>query len=80
MTSTRLLIVFVVSCALLCRPARLLAATPRGSITIDRIADIKNLHYTGNTGMWMGLDPTDAPLFLRNLGTRDVYALSLEEK
>ena len=47
---------------------------------VDRIADIKNLHYTGNTGMWMGLDPTDAPLFLRNLGTRDVYALSLEEK
>jgi eukaryotic-like serine/threonine-protein kinase len=47
---------------------------------VERVVDIKNLHYTGNTGMWMGLDPTDAPLFLRNLGTRDVYALSLAGK
>ena len=48
--------------------------------TVEQIADIKNLNYTGNTGMWMGLDPTDSPLFLRNLGTRDVYALSLETR
>ena len=30
--------------------------------------------------MWMGLDPTDAPLFLRNIGTRDIYALNLNVK
>lgn len=47
---------------------------------IERVVDIKDLHYTGNSGMWMGLDPTDAALFLRNLGTCDVYALSLEGK
>lgn len=47
---------------------------------VDRIIDIKDLKYTGSTGMWMGLDRTDAPLFLRDLGTRDVYDLSLEEK
>jgi hypothetical protein len=47
---------------------------------VEQIADIKTLNYTGNTGMWMGLDATDAPLFLRSLGTRDVYALSLETK
>jgi serine/threonine protein kinase/Tol biopolymer transport system component len=45
--------------------------------TIERLVDIKTLNYTGNSGMWMGVDPTGAPLFLRDLGTRDVYALSL---
>jgi Tol biopolymer transport system component len=47
---------------------------------VERIADLRDLNYTGNTGMWMGLDSTDAPMFLRSLGTRDVYALSLERK
>jgi serine/threonine protein kinase len=47
---------------------------------VERIADIKDLNYTGNTGMWMGLDATDAPMFLRNLGTHDVYALDLDWK
>jgi len=30
--------------------------------------------------MWMGLDPTVAPLFLCNIGTRDIYALNLNLK
>lgn len=47
---------------------------------VVRLIDLKDLHYTGNTGMWMGLDPTDAPLFLRDIGTDDVYALTLEQK
>jgi Tol biopolymer transport system component len=29
---------------------------------------------------WMGLDPTDAPLLLRDHGTSEIYALTLEEK
>jgi len=28
----------------------------------------------------MGLDPTDAPLLLRDIGSEDIYALTLEEK
>jgi eukaryotic-like serine/threonine-protein kinase len=44
---------------------------------VEQIVDLKDLLYTGKAGMWMGLDSTDAPLFLRNLGTRDVYALHL---
>jgi len=28
----------------------------------------------------MGLDPTDAPLLLRDIGSDDLYALTLEEK
>lgn len=46
----------------------------------ERIVDVKDLHYTGNSGMWMGLDPTEAPLFLHDLGTDDIYALALEQK
>ena len=29
---------------------------------------------------WFGLDPTDAPLLLRDIGTSDIYALTLEQK
>jgi hypothetical protein len=28
----------------------------------------------------MSLDPTDAPLVLRDVGSDDIYALTLEEK
>ena len=44
----------------------------------ERLIDLKDLSSTGNTGMWMGLDPTEAPLFLRDQGSEDVYALTLE--
>jgi Tol biopolymer transport system component len=46
----------------------------------ERLVSVSDLQYTGNAGMWMGLDPTDAPLFLRDVGTNDIYALTLEEK
>ena len=29
---------------------------------------------------WLGLDPTDAPLLLRDAGTDEIYALTLEQK
>jgi Tol biopolymer transport system component len=44
------------------------------------VADLKNFRFTGTLGLWFGLDPTDAPLLLRSVGTSDVYALALEEK
>jgi Tol biopolymer transport system component len=47
---------------------------------VEHIVDLKSLHYTGNSSMWMGMDPTDAPLFLRDLGSQDVYALALDRK
>jgi Tol biopolymer transport system component/DNA-binding winged helix-turn-helix (wHTH) protein len=46
----------------------------------ERIADLKGVHYTGYYTVWLGLDPTDAPLLLRDVGTSDVYALTLEQK
>jgi Tol biopolymer transport system component/DNA-binding winged helix-turn-helix (wHTH) protein len=44
----------------------------------ERIHDMKDWHSTG--WYWMGLDPTDAPLMLRDIGSSDIYALTLESK
>ena len=44
------------------------------------VVSLKNFPVTGTYGLWFGLDPTDAPLMLRDASTTDVYALTLEEK
>lgn len=44
----------------------------------QRVADMSGWHLTGHTGCSMSLDPTDAPLVLRDAGTDDIYALTLE--
>ena len=46
----------------------------------ELVADTKDVTPTGSFGVWFGLDPTDTPLLLRDAGTQDVYALSLERK
>jgi hypothetical protein len=46
----------------------------------ERIIDLKGVHYTGYYGVWFGLDPTEALLLLRDIGTSDIYALRLEQK
>jgi eukaryotic-like serine/threonine-protein kinase len=46
----------------------------------EHVIDLKDFRYTGNAGGWMGLDPTGAPLFLRDLSTSDIYSLTLEQK
>jgi eukaryotic-like serine/threonine-protein kinase len=43
------------------------------------VVDLKGFRYTGTLGLWFGLDPTDAPLMLRDVSTSDVYALTLEK-
>ncbi len=45
---------------------------------VERVVDLNNFPYTGNDGMWMGLDPTDAPLLVRDEGTDDIYSLAME--
>jgi Tol biopolymer transport system component len=42
----------------------------------ERVADLRDMHRV----FWFGLDPTDAPLLLRDVGSADIYALTLEEK
>lgn len=46
----------------------------------DRVADMSDWHLTGYFGFSMTLDPDDAPLVLRDAGSDDIYALTLEEK
>jgi eukaryotic-like serine/threonine-protein kinase len=46
----------------------------------ERVADLNGFRHTGLVGAWMGLDPNDAPLLLRDVGTDDLFALTLEVK
>jgi Tol biopolymer transport system component/DNA-binding winged helix-turn-helix (wHTH) protein len=46
----------------------------------EQVVDLKGFHHTGLVGFWMGLDPNDVPLLLRDVGTDDLYALTLEAK
>jgi DNA-binding winged helix-turn-helix (wHTH) protein/Tol biopolymer transport system component len=48
--------------------------------TAEKIADLKDFHDAGWFGRYMGLDPTDAPLLLRDVGSEDIYALTLDQK
>ena len=46
----------------------------------EKIVDLKDWHDAGWFGRYMGLDPTDAPLLLRDIGSADIYALTLAQK
>ncbi len=46
----------------------------------ERVVDLKDLPMTGFFGFWTGLDPTGAPIALRDVGSDDIFALTLEEK
>jgi serine/threonine protein kinase len=47
---------------------------------VERLTNLEGVPYTGYYSVWFGLDPTDAPLLLRDVGTSDIYALALEQK
>ena len=42
-----------------------------------RVVDMSDWHLTGYFGFSLSLDPTDAPLVLRDTGSNDIYALTL---
>ena len=42
------------------------------------MVDMTDWHLTGFFGQSMSLDPSDAPLVLRDIGSDDIYALTLE--
>lgn len=46
----------------------------------ERVADLKGFRHTGAFTRYMGLDSTDTPMLLRDVGTDDIYALTLETK
>jgi WD40 repeat protein len=48
---------------------------------VEKVIGLKDLETVGwGAGTWIGLDPTDAILFLRDRRTLDIYALTLEKK
>jgi Tol biopolymer transport system component len=47
---------------------------------VSPVVDLSNVHLIGATVDWFGLDPSDSPLTLRDNGTSDIYALTLERK
>ena len=46
----------------------------------ERVVDLKEFRHTGAATFWMGLDPQDTPMLIRDVGTDDIYALTLEQK
>jgi len=46
---------------------------------VEQIADLTDLPTTGNSGPWLGLDPGDSLLVLRDTGTQDIYSLNWKE-
>jgi hypothetical protein len=46
----------------------------------ERVVDLKDLPMTGFFGFWTGVDPTGVPIVLRDVGSDDIFALTLEEK
>jgi len=46
----------------------------------ERVVDLKGFRYTGVYACWFGLDPDGAPLLFRDVGTDDIYALTLDRK
>jgi len=45
---------------------------------VEPIADLKDITQIGSAGRWLGLDPADSPLVLRNAGNMEIYALTLD--
>jgi eukaryotic-like serine/threonine-protein kinase len=43
---------------------------------LEQVANLKGFLATGWWGFWLGLDPEDTPLMLRDAGTQDVYSLN----
>jgi Tol biopolymer transport system component len=52
---------------------------PAGGGDPERVASLRSIDIGGFWG-WMGLDPDDAPLVMRDTGSNDIYALTLEQK
>ncbi|PYU55099.1 MAG: hypothetical protein DMG55_29195 [Acidobacteria bacterium] len=42
---------------------------------LEQVADLKNFRQTGYWSFWLGMAPDDSPLLLRDIGTKEIYAL-----
>jgi DNA-binding winged helix-turn-helix (wHTH) protein/Tol biopolymer transport system component len=44
----------------------------------ELVRSLKDFRFTGWFGAWLGLDDGDSPLMLKDIGSDDIYALTLE--
>ncbi len=44
------------------------------------LATFGEVRYTGSYTLWMGLDPNNNPMMLRDEGTDDIYSLTLQDR
>jgi DNA-binding winged helix-turn-helix (wHTH) protein/Tol biopolymer transport system component len=51
-----------------------------GAASPEIIGELRNAQFTGYFTSWMSLDSLDAPLLLRDGGSDEIYALTLETK
>ncbi len=42
---------------------------------LQQVADLKTFRQTGYFDFWLGIAPDDSPLLLRDIGTKEIYAL-----
>ena len=47
---------------------------------IDRVVDLRQVRVTGVFDFTLSLDPDDAPILLRDVGTDEIFALTIEQK
>ena len=45
---------------------------------VERVADLKSFRQAGFYGGWLGMEPDDSPLLLRDTGTQEIYALEMQ--
>jgi Tol biopolymer transport system component/DNA-binding winged helix-turn-helix (wHTH) protein len=45
----------------------------------ERVVDLKGFRHSGSLNAWFNLDPTDTPMLIRDVGSDDIYALTLEQ-
>lgn len=55
-----------------------LARMRLGDAKPEILADVKMEHFTGFYTSWMSLDSSDAPLLLRDMGSDEIYVLTLQ--
>jgi Tol biopolymer transport system component len=46
---------------------------------VEHVTDLNGIHIGGGWG-WIGLDATEAPMVMRDIGSDDIYALTLEQR
>lgn len=52
---------------------------PEGG-SAELVLDLNRIRQTGLFSFWIGLDPNDTLMLLRDIGSDDIYAPTLQEK